>query len=86
MNADGLSVAVGQTILKDGSQQIWDFVLVLAKRDNDGTLTTRVLLCHPEWAEPLEIAAVESDAQKMRVQVGSPSLCNVTNYAVTEVR
>ena len=47
---------------------MWDFVLVLSDR-KDGLLTTRVLLCHPDWDEPLEIAAVESDPEKMKVQV-----------------
>lgn len=68
-DSDGVSVAVGQRVFRAGNQQIWDFLLVLSKRDSEGVLTTRVLLCHPDWDEPLEIAAVESDSEKMKVQV-----------------
>lgn len=63
-----LSVAVAQRISRRGVEQMWDFVLVLSDC-RDGQLTTRVLLCHPDWDEPLEIAAVESDSEKMKVQI-----------------
>jgi hypothetical protein len=73
-SSDQVSVTVGQSILRDGAEQIWDFVLVLSRRDYAGVLTTRVLLCNPDWDEPLEIVAVESDHEKVRVQInGSPS-------------
>lgn len=68
-SSDKVSVTVGQSIFRDGAEQIWDFVLVLSRRDSKGVLTTRVLLCSPDWDEPLEVAAVQSGAEKVQVQV-----------------
>jgi len=59
-NAQRVFVTVGQRILRDGREQMWESVVVLAAKERDGTLRTRVLLCNPEWDEPLEIAHVES--------------------------
>src|SRR5437763_6539157 len=64
--SDKASLTLGQCIARDGVQQIWDFVLVLA--DRKGTrLTTRVLLCHPDWDEPFEIASIESNGENLKV-------------------
>jgi len=59
-NADRVSVIVSQQLLRDGRQQMWDWVVVHSKQAPDGTLSTRVLLCNPDWDEPLEIVNVES--------------------------
>ena len=69
-SADRISVAVGQTILRDDTQQMWDFLLVLSKRERNGKLSTRVLLCHPHWDDPLEIALIESDSENWDVRLG----------------
>jgi hypothetical protein len=68
-----VSVRVAQTIWRDGTEQMWDFVLVLADRI-DGVLTTRILLCHPEWAEPLEVASVQSSpaGTNLRIAESAP--------------
>lgn len=66
--SERLSVAVGQSISRDGNEQVWEFVLVLSDFRH-GFLTTRVFLCHPDWDEPMEIAAVQSDLEKIKVQV-----------------
>ena len=63
-NAVQVSVIVGQRILRGGKEQIWDGVVVHSSRESDGTLRTRVLLCNPDWEEPLEIATVESTVLK----------------------
>ena len=71
MSADGVSVRVSQTITRAGIDQMWDFVLVLAQQGSDGTLRTRVLLCHPDWDDPLEIASIESTPENLNVRVGT---------------
>ena len=38
---------------------MWDCILLVAKREADGTLKTQVLLCNPEWDEPMEVANIE---------------------------
>lgn len=59
-SADQIFVTVSQRVLRDGKEQIWDCVVVHSNTELDGTLRTRVLLCNPDWDEPLEIANVES--------------------------
>jgi|SRR5579872_5434820 len=68
--ASRVSVTVGQEILRDGIEQMWDFLFVLSKREENGTLATRVLLCHPDWDDPLEIAVIESDSEHWNVRLG----------------
>jgi hypothetical protein len=67
---DQISVTVGQVLRRDGTEQMWDFLLVLSKRKKNGTLVTRVLLCHPHWDDPLEIALIESDSENWGVRLG----------------
>ena len=63
------SVAAGQKITRAGIEEIWEFVLMTAKEAEDGTQIIRVLLCHPDWDEPLEIAAIESDLEQMKIEL-----------------
>ena len=65
-----VSVRVGHSILRDGTEQMWEFLLVLSKREKNGKLATRVLLCHPHWDDPLEIAVIESDSENWDVRLG----------------
>ena len=69
-NPDHISVTLGQLVWRDGTEQMWDFLLVLSKREKNGTLRTRVLLCHPDWDDPLEIALIESDSENWDVRLG----------------
>ena len=70
--ADRLSLRIGQRIRRLGAEQIWDSLIVEANNDGDD-LTIRVLLCHPDWDEPIEIACIRSaqDAAKR----GQPIEC-----------
>ena len=61
---DRLSLTVSQRILREGTEQMWDCLLVLCNREVDGTLRTRVLLCNPDWDEPLEIANIQSRPER----------------------
>lgn len=63
-----LSVTIAQKILYSGVEQMWEFVLVLSDVES-GLLTTRVLLCHPDWPEPQEIACVESSPHSFHLRV-----------------
>jgi hypothetical protein len=53
-------VTVSQRLLRDGEEQMWDCVVVHSTKEPDGSLRTRVLLCNPDWEEPLEVANVQS--------------------------
>ncbi len=54
------SITVGQRILRDGAAEIWDSVVVLCQEEDDGALAIRVVLCHPDWDEPREVARTRS--------------------------
>jgi lactam utilization protein B len=55
-----LSVAVSQSIQLNKSEEMWQSVLVLCERGEDGALTTKVIVCHPDWDQNLQIACVRS--------------------------
>ena len=54
------SITVGQRILRDGAEEMWDSVVVLCHEEADGALVIRVVVCHPDWDEPREIACLRS--------------------------
>jgi hypothetical protein len=60
VGADSVSVKVGQRVRMAGVEEIWHSVRVYAKEDEDGTLVIQVLVFHPDWAEPLQIATIKS--------------------------
>src|SRR5437016_3156065 len=65
--SDHLAIKVGQAIFRDGLQEMWEFVLVLAQQGIDGDLKTRILLCHPDWDDPVELACIESNREGLKV-------------------
>jgi len=67
-----LSVAIGQQIDRNGSAEMWDVLLVRSEVAN-GISVSHVLLCHPDWDEPMEIARIESRLDKLDVQIGGSS-------------
>ena len=67
-SAQKLSLTVSQQISRNGSLESWDSVLVLADRYG-ASLVVRVLVCHPDWDEPLQIATVESLPTEMKIQI-----------------
>ncbi|MCU1239896.1 MAG: hypothetical protein JWO71_622 [Candidatus Acidoferrum typicum] len=60
VKAQALSVGVGQLIRKDGTEEMWQSVLVICEDDEDGQLTTKVIVCHPDWEQNLQIACIRS--------------------------
>jgi hypothetical protein len=71
--ADRLSLRIGQRIRRFGAAEIWDSVIVQASNDDDD-LTIRVLLCHPDWDGPIEIACIRSARESARR--GQPIECH----------
>jgi hypothetical protein len=60
--ADSLSVKIGQRISRFGAEEIWDSVIIHGNANGD-ELTVRVLVCHPAWDEPQEIACIRSNSR-----------------------
>ncbi len=59
--SDLASVRIGQRIRRDGQEEMWDSLLIECKEREDGSLTVDVVVCHPDWEEPVRIASVESN-------------------------
>lgn len=75
--ADSLSVAIGQRIRRFGLEEIWESVIVQCRKDED-ELTVRVLVCHPDWDEPLEVACMRSKPLVQNPnQYGQALKCNL---------
>jgi len=66
-STDKLTVTVGQRIVRNGIREMWDFVFVSAEQSIDGQLKTRILLCHPDWDDPVELACIESNREGVTV-------------------
>lgn len=60
VGTDALSVTVGQRIERNGRAEIWESVVVQCSEEEEGSAVVRVLLCNPDWDEPLQIACVRS--------------------------
>jgi hypothetical protein len=60
VKTDSLSVRIGQLIRRDGAAEMWDSVIVLCQQNEDGSLSARVIVCHPEWDQHLQIANIQS--------------------------
>ena len=55
-----LSVAVSQLINGNESEGMWQSLLVICEESEDGSLTTKVIVCHPDWEQNLQIASIRS--------------------------
>jgi hypothetical protein len=55
-----LSVAVSQSIGPDKSYEMWQSVLIICEQPKDGSLTTKVIVCHPDWDQNLQISCIRS--------------------------
>ncbi len=58
--SETLVVNVGQKIVRDGHTEIWDSVVVKCSEGQDGSCTVNVLLCNPDWEEPMQLACLRS--------------------------
>jgi len=59
---NSISVRVGQRIRRNGSAEIWDSVIILCQETEDGKLSAKVIVCHPDWEQQLQIAHIQSRA------------------------
>ena len=59
-----LSIGVGQLIKRDNIEEMWQSVLVICEESEEGVLTTKIIICHPEWEQNLQIASICSRASK----------------------
>jgi len=56
-----VAVRVGQRIRREGKEELWGSLLVECKEQDDGSLAVEVVICHPDWDEPVRIASIQSN-------------------------
>ena len=60
VGSESVCVKVGQRVRMDGTEQIWHSVEIYAQQDGNENLVIRVIVLHPNWDEPLQIANISS--------------------------
>lgn len=80
VDTDSLWVKVGQRVLRNGGQEIWDSVAIEAKKEQNGTFVVRVLVFNPDWDEPLQIACIRSRPHDLECL--TPLGCNLDHVAL----
>jgi len=60
VRTNSLSIQAGQLIRRNGTEEMWNSVLILCQVSEDGVLTTKVIVCHPDWDQQLQIANIQS--------------------------
>jgi len=78
--SEQLVVNVGQKIVRDGHTEIWDSVVVKCSEETDGSCTVNVLLCNPDWEEPMQLACLRSSPD-----TGSPNQVSLFCHLTSEV-
>ena len=61
-----LSVTIGQRILRDGAEEMWDSVLIHGDQAADGSFEIRVMVFHPDWEQGRQIACIRSQPADKR--------------------
>jgi len=69
VRTQGLSVGVGQMIKQDRTEEMWQSVLVICEKNDDGILTTKVIVCHPDWEQNLQIACIRSRSPEQKLSL-----------------
>jgi len=70
VKTNSLSIRVGQRIRRSGTEEMWDSVLILCEVGEDGMPVTKIVVCHPDWDQQLQIASIESSSANR----GEPAL------------
>jgi hypothetical protein len=64
VKSQALSVELSQLINRNGIEEMWQSVLVICEEGEKGLLTTKIIVCHPDWDQNLQIACIRSHIQK----------------------
>ena len=63
MATDSLSINAGQQIRRGQDVETWHSVAIYSKQEVGGSLSLRIIIFHPDWEEPLQIASLRSRPQ-----------------------
>ena len=80
VKSQALSVAISQVISDGQIQESWQSVLIICEESPDGSLSTKIIVCHPDWDQNLQIACIKSAGSS-----GSPSAAFEIDLKTTHV-
>lgn len=56
---NSVSVRIGQRIGTDAAE-FWDSIIILCEEIDDGVMSAKIIVCHPDWDQHLQIAHLQS--------------------------
>jgi len=59
--SDSVLLQIEQRIRREGREEMWVSLQVKCDENEDGTLAVQVVLCNPDWDEPVRIASIQSN-------------------------
>jgi len=59
--SDSVLLQIEQRIRREGKEEMWVSLQVKCDEKEDGSLAVQVVLCNPDWDEPLRIASIQSN-------------------------
>jgi hypothetical protein len=60
VKTDSVSVSISQAIRRNGTEEMWNSILIICERGGDGAINAKVIVSHPDWDQNLQIAAIKS--------------------------
>jgi hypothetical protein len=65
--SDSVLLQIEQRIRREGKEEMWVSLQVKCDETEDGSLAVQVVLCNPDWDEPLRIASIQSNPRNPNV-------------------
>src|SRR5713226_7330149 len=59
--SDSVLVQIEQRVRREGKEEMWVSLQVKCDENEDGSLAVQVVICNPDWDEPLRIASIQSN-------------------------
>src|SRR5882762_7659219 len=59
--SDSVLIQIEQRIRRESKEEIWVSLQVKCDEREDDSLAVQVVLCNPDWDEPLRIASIQSN-------------------------
>jgi hypothetical protein len=72
VKSESVSVSISQAIRRNGTEEMWNSILIICERGENGEINAKVIVSHPDWDQNLQIAAIKSS-----VDVGNNSHCGL---------
>lgn len=60
VKTESVSVSISQAIQRNGTEEMWNSILIICERDEDGAINAKVIVSHPDWDQNLQIATIKS--------------------------